>query len=111
MERGSLDKLKFDKRLRRRDGWSGEEETQSHLDSLPDVSDKIALESDEPESQADSEAAEESTQAAKQPQAAQAVALDVDREANLEANLEAPPGDGSGDEAGGSLSPPSFKEV
>jgi hypothetical protein len=107
MERGSLDKLKFDKRLRRREGWSGEEETQSYIDSLPDVSDKIALESDEPESQADSEAAEESTQAAEQPQAAQAVALD----ANLDANLEATPGDGSGDEAGGSLSPPSFKEV
>ncbi|MBW2294945.1 MAG: hypothetical protein JRG89_10510 [Deltaproteobacteria bacterium] len=103
MERGSLDKLKFDKRLRRRDGWSGEEETQSYIDSLPDVSDKIALESDEPESQADSEAAEESTQAAEHPQAAQAVALD--------ANPEATPGDGSGDEAGGSLSPPSFKEV
>ncbi len=44
MERGSLEKLQYDKRLRLRNGWISKEETQSYIDALPDVSDKIAVE-------------------------------------------------------------------
>lgn len=35
-------KLKFDRRLHSRRGWVSEEELQAELDSLPDVSHKIA---------------------------------------------------------------------
>jgi hypothetical protein len=55
MERGSLDKLKFDKRLRLRHGWSADAETENYLAALPDVSDKIAVETDEPETESVSE--------------------------------------------------------
>ena len=47
MERGSLEKLQYDKRLRLRNGWISKEETQSYIDALPDVSDKIAVEEEE----------------------------------------------------------------
>mgnify|MGYP006966872466 CR=1 FL=1 len=47
MERGSLEKLQYDKRLRLRNGWISEEETQRYIDALPDVSDKIAVEEEE----------------------------------------------------------------
>jgi hypothetical protein len=48
MEPGSLDKLQYDKRLRLRKGWVSTDETESHLESLPDVSDKIATSDEEP---------------------------------------------------------------
>jgi len=44
MERGSLDKLKFDKRLNRRNGWISQDEVAADLDNLPDASGKIAQE-------------------------------------------------------------------
>ena len=47
MEPGSLEKLQYDKRLRLRNGWISKEETQSYIDALPDVSDKIAVEEEE----------------------------------------------------------------
>lgn len=47
MERGSLEKLQYDKRLRLRNGWISKEETQSYIDALPDVSDKIAVKEEE----------------------------------------------------------------
>jgi len=42
MEKKSIDRLHFDRRLAGRRGWVGEKELQQKLDSLPDVSDKIA---------------------------------------------------------------------
>lgn len=44
MERGSMEKLKFDKRLARRRGWVEESDLTTHVDGLPDVSDKRWLE-------------------------------------------------------------------
>ena len=60
MERGSLEKLKFDRRLRLRDGWAADEEINSFLAALPDVSDKIAVESEEPAAPSVSQPAAES---------------------------------------------------
>lgn len=51
MERGSIEQLLHDKRLRLRNGWISKEETESYLASLPDVSDKIAVADEEPEEQ------------------------------------------------------------
>jgi len=47
MEQGSLDKFKFDNRLRRRKGWLSDEESSAYVDSLPDVADKAASPEDE----------------------------------------------------------------
>lgn len=49
MERESLEKLQYDKRLRQRDGWISTEAADSYLESLPDVSDKIFVEEEEAE--------------------------------------------------------------
>ena len=51
MERGSLEQLLHDKRLRLRNGWISKEETESYLASLPDVSDKIAVANEESDEQ------------------------------------------------------------
>lgn len=52
MERGSLEKLQYDKRLRLRNGWISKAQEQSYIDALPDVSDKIFIEEEEePEAQ------------------------------------------------------------
>ena len=40
MERGAMEKLKFDKRLARRRDWVGEADLTSYVDTLPDVADK-----------------------------------------------------------------------
>ena len=42
MEKKSIERLQFDRRLLGRRGWVAEQELQQKLDSLPDVSDKIA---------------------------------------------------------------------
>ncbi|MDP6977896.1 MAG: hypothetical protein QF570_04740 [Myxococcota bacterium] len=50
MERGSLDKLKYDNRLASRKGWIDGTDRNAFVDSLPDVGDKIAVpEEPEPE--------------------------------------------------------------
>jgi hypothetical protein len=41
MDRESVERLKFDRRLQRRRGWVDEEELESHVESLPDVSAKM----------------------------------------------------------------------
>ncbi len=46
MERGSLEKLKFDKRLSQRRDWHKGDELKAHLESLPDVFDKRNVETE-----------------------------------------------------------------
>ena len=41
MDRESVERLKFDRRLQRRRGWVAEEELESHVESLPDVAGKM----------------------------------------------------------------------
>lgn len=41
MDRDSLDRLRFDRRLQSRRGWIAPEELERYLESLPDVSDKL----------------------------------------------------------------------
>ena len=41
MERGSLDKLKYDNRLRRRQGWIDTRDDEAYLAELPDVGAKV----------------------------------------------------------------------
>jgi hypothetical protein len=59
MNRDSTRKLKNDRRLIHRRGWISKTEYQKHLDTLPDVSDKIAPPEDsegEEEARSDTEA-------------------------------------------------------
>ena len=42
MEKKPNDRLQFDRRLVSRRGWVADKDLQQKLDSLPDVSDKIA---------------------------------------------------------------------
>jgi hypothetical protein len=67
MERGSMEKLKFDKRLARRRDWVDQSELSSHVDALPDVADKCWKEEQEAEGstpEANPEATPEATPAA-----------------------------------------------
>ena len=41
MDRESVERLRFDRRLERRRGWVEPAEKDAHLDSLPDVSGKM----------------------------------------------------------------------
>jgi len=52
MERGSLDKLKFDTRLTTRKGWIDDADRDAFADSLPDASDKIAAPEEPPAAEA-----------------------------------------------------------
>ncbi|MCP4039588.1 MAG: hypothetical protein GY733_21775 [bacterium] len=52
MERGSLDKLKHDNRLRMRKGWIDETDDEAHLASLPDAGDKVHVPEEEKEAPA-----------------------------------------------------------
>ncbi len=47
MDRRSMKDLRLDRRLARRPGWISEEELARELESLPDVSHKVAEESPE----------------------------------------------------------------
>ncbi len=42
MEKRSIERLQFDRRLLGRRGWVTDQELQEKLDSLPDVSEKVA---------------------------------------------------------------------
>ncbi len=46
MKAGSLENLKFDKRLERRKGWVSDEERAASLENLADASHKIAADED-----------------------------------------------------------------
>lgn len=41
MDRESLDRLRFDRRLQNRRGWLAPGELERHVDTLPDVADKL----------------------------------------------------------------------
>lgn len=41
MDRASVERLRFDRRLKTRTGWLGQQEEESYLSSLPDVTDKM----------------------------------------------------------------------
>ena len=47
MNRDAMQKLRLDRRLIRRRGWVSKAELEKELESLPDVSDKIASPDDE----------------------------------------------------------------
>ena len=49
MDRESVDRLRFDRRLEQRRGWVEDAAKEAHIDSLPDVSDKMTRGLDEPE--------------------------------------------------------------
>ncbi len=118
MERGSLEKLKFDKRLRRRQGWVSDRDIEDHLKSLPDVSDKIAVESDESAEESAEQSIEQSTEQSIEQsmeqsieQQAAAVATPSEEMARGVAEPGAMPADEFGDRPVDPLSPPPFKEV
>lgn len=52
MDNDSTARLKFDRRLARRQGWVESEEFEQELASLPDAADKIFVPSDEPNEEA-----------------------------------------------------------
>ena len=52
MDRDSVDRLRFDRRLQRRRDWHAEGEYESHVEALPDVSDKMVRGSDGEEAEA-----------------------------------------------------------
>jgi hypothetical protein len=49
MDRESVNRLRFDRRLDRRRGWVEESDKTAHLEALPDVSDKMTRGLDDPE--------------------------------------------------------------
>lgn len=114
MERGSLEKLKFDKRLRRRQGWVSDRDIEDHLKSLPDVSDKIAVESDESAEESAEQSTEQSIEQSMEQsieQQAAAAATPSEGMARGVAEPGAMPADEFGDRPVDPLSPPPFKEV
>lgn len=57
MDRDSVQRLRFDRRLQQRNGWMEEDERQAYLDSLPDVTEKMTTIADAEESANAAEAA------------------------------------------------------
>lgn len=53
MDRESVDRLRFDRRLERRRGWVEEKDQEANLESLPDVADKMTRGLDDPDDSAD----------------------------------------------------------
>jgi hypothetical protein len=49
MNNESIEKLRLDRRLHSRRGWIAEKDLQAELDALPDVSDKIRPDDEEPQ--------------------------------------------------------------
>ena len=47
MDRESLERLHFDRRLQNRRGWLAPGELERHVESLPDVSDKLTTLADQ----------------------------------------------------------------
>jgi hypothetical protein len=52
MDRESVERLRFDRRLERRRGWVEDADRDAHLESLPDVSEKMIRGFDDPEEEA-----------------------------------------------------------
>jgi len=57
MDRESVGRLRFDRRLQRRSGWMDEADRQAHLDALPDVTEKMTTIAEEEETASAAEAA------------------------------------------------------
>jgi hypothetical protein len=65
MDRESVERLRFDRRLQRRPDWVKDTEARSNIDALPDVSDKMTTAAElEAEEARVAEAAEAAAQAA-----------------------------------------------
>ena len=60
MDKESVERLRFDRRLKRRSGWLSAADEEEYLSSLPDVSDKMTTCAEEEESAEDRSAAAES---------------------------------------------------
>lgn len=112
MERGSLDKLKFDNRLQRRKGWLSNPDKDGYLADLADVSDKIYIPGEEEEAAeaaaaaaAEGDAPETAVPVIEEPVVEETIAATpvfTPIETPSEVPNEAPPNP---------LSPPPFKEV
>ena len=63
MKPGSLENLKFDKRLSRRRGWVSEEDQDANIAALEDVSDKMATADDELDPEAANATSESASEA------------------------------------------------
>jgi len=61
MDRRSLENMKLDRRLIKREGWISEEELQRQLEALPDVADKVASDDEEASDEGAESAGSEST--------------------------------------------------
>jgi hypothetical protein len=48
MDRDSMERLRFDRRLLRRREWVEEAELEAHVEALPDVAEKIASDDEAP---------------------------------------------------------------
>ena len=57
MDRKSVERLRFDRRLKRRSGWLSAADEEAYLASLPDVSDKMTTIAEEEEKTAEEKAA------------------------------------------------------
>ena len=57
MDKASVGRLQFDRRLQRRSGWLDEAERQAYLDALPDVTEKMTTIAEAEENATASEAA------------------------------------------------------
>ena len=60
MDKESVERLRFDRRLKRRSGWLSAADEEEYLSSLPDVSDKMTTCAEEEESVEERSAATES---------------------------------------------------
>jgi len=73
MDRESVDRLRFDRRLQNRRDWIEPTDVEAHLESLPDVSDKMTtaaeLEAEEEAARANVEAGSASQPASEPPAA------------------------------------------
>ena len=47
MDKESVERLRFDRRLQRRTGWLETTDMEAHLDALPDVSEKMTTGADD----------------------------------------------------------------
>lgn len=90
MKPGSLENLKFDKRLTRRRGWISDEDQAANLAALPDVSDKITTGD---EAGADEESGEENLESVSEAPAPTAEFSEVTEveSATVESSPEAAP--------------------
>ncbi len=76
MDKESVERLRFDRRLKRRSGWISASDEEAYLASLPDVSDKMTTIAEEEEKAAEETVASPSAADEGQPSAAAPTAGD-----------------------------------